>query len=99
MWWQQAGSTRIRLLLLRRRQVRSHRVEAAVHVQKLAGGHVQVIRQQRHDSAADRGAVLQLPAQRSPQSPHLFEILETRNSTGGERRQRTRADSVDPNFV
>src|SRR5260370_41156153 len=84
---------------LGRGHVRPHRVEAAVHVQQLARGHVQVIGEQRDDGAADRGAVLQLPAQGSSQSPHLFEIRETPDSTGGQRPQRTRADSVDANFV
>src|SRR5260370_2818515 len=82
-----------------RRQLGSHRVVPAVDVHQLAGGHVEVVRKQGHDCAADRGPVLKVPAQRGPHSPYLFEIFESRYPTCRQGGERTCANGVDSDLV
>src|SRR4029077_7589797 len=84
---------------LGRRKLGPHGVVPAVDMHQLAGGHIQIVRKQGHDSAADRSPVLQIPAQRRPYSPHLFKILEARDATRSHRGERSRANGVDANLV
>src|SRR5476651_1359409 len=58
-----------------RRHLRTHGVIAAIDVQQLAGGHGQVVRQERTCGSADRRFVLQTPPERCAILPYLFEIL------------------------
>src|SRR6266851_8677119 len=81
------------------RQLGSHGVVPAVDVHQLAGGHVEVVGKEGHDRAADRGSVLQVPAQRGPHSPYLFEILESRYPACRQRREGTCANGVDSDLV
>src|SRR6266702_8363348 len=59
-----------------RRKFCPHRVVAAVDVQELARGEVQVLRKEHADRPANRGFVLEAPAQGRPLLPDLFKVLE-----------------------
>src|SRR5439155_416893 len=64
-----------------------------------ARGHVEEVAQEDGDRPTDRRSVLQTPAERSPFFPYLFEILKAGDAARGERRQRSRANSIDANLV
>src|SRR5207253_5599481 len=81
------------------RQFTPHRVIAAVDVQKLACGQVEIIRKDDADRTSHRGFVLQVPAQGRTLFPNLFEILEPGDAAGREGCQGSGADRVDANLV
>src|SRR4051794_33413099 len=73
-----------------------HRVESAVHVDQLAGGGREPIRQQREDAARDRLGVVVVPAERSPAVPRVLEGGETGDALRGHGADRTGRHQVHP---
>src|SRR5918997_1609126 len=75
----------------------SHRVKAAVDVEKLPGGGWPPVREQADDGPSDGFGVGRLPAQRSLASPLAFDLFKAADAFRGERLDRARRDEVDPN--
>src|SRR5207237_4804537 len=85
--------------LLGWRHLRAHGVVAAVDVEELARGHVQVVGEQRARGPADGSAVLKVPPEGRPQPPDLLTILEAWDAAGGQGSQRPGADRIGANLV
>src|SRR3954454_6360026 len=73
---------------------RAHRVEAAVHVQDLAGDATTEVRQQEQHGVGDRAGVERVPAERRLLLPQAGERLEPRDALGGRRLDRAGGDEV-----